>query len=410
MYYVGLDVHQSRSSVEILDCNGKLVKRTQVLGRWPVLFEELKKVPRPFGVCFEASCGYGYLYEEFSKLTDQVKVAHPGALAWIYKSKKKHDRVDASKLAKLLFLDLVPTVHVPSRQVRAWRQTIEFRQKLLRLRVMAKNQVRAFLKERGIAPPKSLWTRKSRAWLKTLELEEADALRRDLLIDQLEESDQKLKRVDKYLNQVVDKHPAVTLLRTIPGVGPRTAEALVAYIDDVKRFSSVKCAGAYFGLVPCEDTSADKARLGHITRDGPGTVRKLLCEAAWAGIRRSLTIKSYYERITRDDPDRKKIAIVAVAHYLVRVAVAMLRTGDCWRERVREKTKKSEAPGGGGENPSRPQGFSPPPSTAPESESHSTPPPLSASPFSPQGRKASGAKVRRRRDSETVKTEETIGA
>lgn len=412
MYYVGLDVHQSRSSIEILDCNGKLVKRTQVLGRWPLLIEELKKAPTPFGVCYEASCGYGYLYEEFSKLTDQVKVAHPGALAWIYKSKKKHDRVDASKLAKLLFLDMVPAVHVPSRQVRAWRQTIEFRQKLLRSRVMAKNQIRAFLRERGIAPPTSLWTRKSQAWLKTLELDEADAMRRDLLIDLLEESDVKLKRVDKYLNKIVDKHPGVTLLRTIPGVGPRTAEALVAYIDDVKRFGSIKCAGAYFGLVPCEDTSADKARLGHITRDGPGTVRKLLCEAAWAGIRRSLTIKSYYERVTRDDPDRKKIAIVAVAHYLVRVAVAMLRSGECWRERVQTKseTEKSEAPGGGGETPSRPQGFSPPPGTSPESETQLTPPLLSASPFSPQGRKPSRAKARTRRESETVKKEEPIGA
>jgi len=83
MYYVGIDVHQKSSSVEILDCNGKLFKRREVRGRWPVLIEELAKVPKPFAVCYEASCGYGYLHEQFSKLAQQVKVAHAGGLSWI---------------------------------------------------------------------------------------------------------------------------------------------------------------------------------------------------------------------------------------------------------------------------------------------------------------------------------------
>ena len=410
MYYVGLDVHESRSSIEILDCNGKLFKRTEVKGRWPLLIEELKKVPKPFAICYEASCGYGHLYEQFSKLAQEVKVAHPGALAWIFKSKRKHNRIDAIKLAKLLFLDEVPAVHVPSASVRAWRQTIEFRQKLLRSRVMAKNQLRAFLRERGIAAPKSLWTRKSQAWLKTLELEEGEAIHRDLLLDQLEESDQKLKRVDKYLNKIAANHPGVTLLKTIPGVGPRTAEALVAYIDDARRFAGLKRAGAYFGLVPCQDASADKNRLGHITRDGPSTVRKLLCEAAWTGVRCSPTIRAYYQRLTHDDPDRKKIAIVAVAHHLVRVAVSMLKSGNCWQESVK-KDSSSKTDRGGGENPSRPQGFSPPPVTTDGPQQASPPPPLSASPFSPEAAEGQESECDRlSRNEQTVEKPETVGA
>ncbi|HEY9289593.1 MAG TPA: IS110 family transposase [Candidatus Dormibacteraeota bacterium] len=410
MYYVGLDVHESRSSIEILDCNGKLFKRTEVKGRWPLLIEELKKAPKPFAICYEASCGYGHLYEQFSKLAQEVKVAHPGALAWIFKSKRKHNRIDAIKLAKLLYLDEVPAVHVPSAAVRTWRQTIEFRQKLLRSRVMAKNQLRAFLRERGIAAPKSLWTRKSQAWLKTLELEEGEAIRRDLLQDQLEESDQKLKRVDKYLNKIAANHPGVTLLKTIPGVGPRTAEALVAYIDDARRFAGLKRAGAYFGLVPCQDASADKNRLGHITRDGPSTVRKLLCEAAWTGVRCSPTIRAYYQRLTHDDPDRKKIAIVAVAHHLVRVAVSMLKSGNCWQESVKEDSS-SKTSCGGGENPSRPQGFSPPPATGVGAQQASPPPPLSASPFSPEGSEGQEGECHRpSRDGQTIETQETVDA
>lgn len=393
MYYVGLDVHERSTSVEILDCNGKLFKRFEVKGRWPVLIEELKKVPQPFAVCYEASCGYGHLYEQFVKLAQRVTVAHPGQLAWIYKSKKKHNRIDAAKLAKLLYADLVPAVHVPCRQVRLWRQTIEFRQKLLKIRVMAKNQVRAFLRERGLSAPRSPWCKKGLAWFKALELEEDEALRRDLLIDELRESDQKVKRVEKYLNRVVDRHAGVGLLRTIPGVGPRTSEALVAYIDDVKRFGRIKCVGSYFGLVPCQDASADKNRLGHITRDGPGTVRKLLCEAAWVAVRRSPRVKAFFERIMHDDPDRKKIAIVATTHYLARVAAAMLRTGECWHESPHaQDPTRPPAPGGGGENPS-PQGFSPPPGTSPSASAGIAPPPLSASPFSLRGEVAAGVKV-----------------
>ena len=57
------------------------------------------------------------------------------------------------------------------------------------------------------------------------------------------------------------KHAGVTLLKTVPGIGPRTAEALVAYIDNASRFSSLKSVGSYFGLVPCQDASAYKNRL-----------------------------------------------------------------------------------------------------------------------------------------------------
>jgi transposase len=83
--------------------------------------------------------------------------------------------------------------------------------------------------------------------------------------------------------------------------------------------------------VPCQDQSAGKNRLGHITRQGPATVRKLLTEASWQGIRRSPEIRAYFERIRQGNPERKKIALVATAHHLLRVMLAMLRTGEVWR-------------------------------------------------------------------------------
>ncbi len=128
------------------------------------------------------------------------------------------------------------------------------------------------------------------------------------------------------------EHPRVRLLQTIPGVGKRTAEALVAWIDDVRRFRSNRQVGCYFGLVPCQDQSGQTNRLGHITREGPSVVRQLLCEAAWQGKGRSPLLRAVYEHVQRGDPERNKIALVALARHLACVSAAMLRSGEVWRE------------------------------------------------------------------------------
>ncbi|MCH7702038.1 MAG: IS110 family transposase [Planctomycetes bacterium] len=120
------------------------------------------------------------------------------------------------------------------------------------------------------------------------------------------------------------------MLRTIAGVGPRTSEAVMAYMDDPERFTRNQKVGSYFGLVPCQDQSADRNRLGHITRQGPATERKVLTEAAWPGIRRSAHLRGYFHRIQGDDPSGKRIALSATAHYLARAMQAMLRAGECW--------------------------------------------------------------------------------
>ncbi len=165
---------------------------------------------------------------------------------------------------------------------------IEFRQKLVAKRTVAKNQIRAILRGRGIKSPRNLWYAPGLAWLKEIkDLDSFATLQRDMLLEELSELDAKIKRVEKELGKIGAAHPAVTLLMTIPGVGLRTAEAFVAYVDDISRFARTSQLGVYFGLVPCQDASAGKNRLGHITRDGPSTVRKLLCESAWQAVRQA---------------------------------------------------------------------------------------------------------------------------
>jgi len=338
MYRIGLDYHTARSVLCILDGDGKIVKREQVPGGQGQLLDALGKVAAelgPFEVCFEATCGYGRLYEGLRAVAARVVVAHPGKLKLIYHTKRKNDRVDAEKLAKMLYAGLVPEVHVPGVDTRAWRMLIEHRCKSVAKRTAVKNAIRAILRTFGLDVPEglSLWTRKGLKWLGQQTLPtEADALRRDLLAEELNETNRKIVRAEKALRRLADSHPGVAVLMTAPGVGIRTAEAVVAYVDDPQRFRKVRCVGSYFGLVPCQDASADKNRLGHITREGPSSVRQLLCEATWQGMMRSRHLKHYFERVMRQDPERKKIALIATAHHLLRCLLAMLRTGQAWQE------------------------------------------------------------------------------
>jgi transposase len=346
MYYVGLDVHKNQTSICVLDANGKVVRRMTVKGRSSEVVSALSRQRGPLTVCYEASCGYGHWYEALGRIADRVVVAHPGQLRLIFRSKRKNDRVDARKLATLVYLGQVPEVYVPSVDVRSWRSFVEFRSRTVGKRTRAKNALRSLFRGHGVALPsgRSLWTVKGRALMAATSLPtELAMLQRDILLADLENLEAQLRRVEKQLNAIADGHPGVRLLRTIPGVGPRTAEAVAAYIDRPMRFGRNKAVGCYFGLVPCQDQSAGPDRLGHITREGPATVRKLLVEAAWQGIRHSPHIGGFFERLRRGDSGRKKIALVATAHYLVRVMLAMLQTGEAWRYDKNTPTKTTRS-------------------------------------------------------------------
>jgi transposase len=332
MLHIGLDVHQRTSTYCILDANGKQIRTETIRGHWDRVLEVLRRLDEPFEVCFEASCGYGALHDRLRCFARRVVVAHPGQLRLIFRARRKNDRVDAEKLAKLLFLDEVPTAHVPGQPVRAWRSLIEYRRRLVDKRTRCKNAIRALLRGQGVAIPRGLWTRKGVGWLTELALPAAAGVQRDLLLDELAMFTGQIKRITAALDRIGQRNPGVHLLRTIPGVGARTAETVVAYIDNPDRFTHSGQIGSYFGLVPTQDASAGQNRLGRISRDGPATARKYLTEAAWQAKRRSPTAAAYFERLTHGQPDRRRKALVATAHWLVRCMWSMLRTGEVWRE------------------------------------------------------------------------------
>ena len=121
---------------------------------------------------------------------------------------------------------------------------------------------------------------------------------------------------------------------TIPGIGPRTTEAVLAYTDEIERFSRGRKYCAYFGMTPKLDESGSTRRLGHISKQGPSVVRWLIVESAWRAIKKSPSLMEFYEQVRHGQDKRKKIAIVATARKLLSVMRAMLITGEVFNEKL----------------------------------------------------------------------------
>jgi transposase len=142
MLHVGMDVHWKTTTICILDEHGQPVKRKEIRGDWQSVLNYVATIERPFQVVYEASCGCGFLYDRLSTMADRVVVGHPGRLRLICGSKRKSDRIDAKKLAMLLYVNMIPQAYVPSAKIRDWRELIEYRQRLVARRVRCKNTLR----------------------------------------------------------------------------------------------------------------------------------------------------------------------------------------------------------------------------------------------------------------------------
>jgi transposase len=124
----------------------------------------------------------------------------------------------------------------------------------------------------------------------------------------------------------------VILLETVPGVGPRTAETVAAYLNDAGRFKTAKQVSAYSGMVPRQHQSGEMDRRGRITKRGPALLRKMLVECAWCMLRYNAWARGIYQRLTGGGQRRKKQAIVALARKILVRCWAMLRDKKPWRD------------------------------------------------------------------------------
>jgi transposase len=152
-----------------------------------------------------------------------------------------------------------------------------------------------------------------------------------LALTELEHVKGLLDQAEKKLDELAKSNAGMKILETIPGVGPRTAEAVVAFLPEPQRFRTTKQVSAYGGFVPRPYQSTDTDHRGRITQRGPQALRKLLVECAWVMLRYNAWARAIYQRLTHGGKTRQKQAIVALARKLLERCGAMLRDGTVWR-------------------------------------------------------------------------------
>ena len=229
-------------------------------------------------------------------------------------------------------------VHMPSEEHREFRSLVKYRKTLDQRVNKMKNTIRAWFVNHGISidSGEKAWNtgrvrinsfRKPLAECKPDELWKAEL---DLELTQLDAVTAQLELVVKKLEAIGKNDPRIKRVMTIPGVGPRTAEILVACIDDPHRFANGRQVSAYFGLVPRQYQSGETDRNGRITKRGNPLARTILVECAWSSLRYNPWAKAIYERISGKQKTRKKKAAVALARKIAVIAWALLRDERTW--------------------------------------------------------------------------------
>jgi transposase len=238
----------------------------------------------------------------------------------------KTDRRDARTLAEALRLGAYRVAHRVSAERRHLRAELAVREALVRTRTRYIAVSKALVRRDGLrvaASEPHLVARRIAA----LPVSEALAAELAPLFQVLEPLNEQIAAADRRLAVHATTDATIARLATAPAIGPVTATALVATVDDITRFASAHQFEAFLGVVPGERSSGEKRRVGHITKAGNSRVRYLLVEAAWrilwATSNETAALRAWALRIAARRG--KRIAVVALARRLAGIVYAMWR-------------------------------------------------------------------------------------
>ena len=288
MLLIGVDYHPSFQTIAyFVEETGEYDERelNHSDGQAEKFYRELKQRGICVRVGMEAT-GYSRWFERLlAELGFELWIGDPAEIKAKRVKKQKYDREDARLLLRLLRENNFPKIWVPSPENRDLRQLLWHRHRLVQMRTRIMNQLQALAMNEGKRWKKKLWSAQGRAELEKLPLAPWASRRRRELLELLDRLDPSIEELSRAVEREARKRPEVLRLMTHPGVGALTALAFVLIIGTTERFQRGKQIGTYVGMIPSEDSSAGKQRLGHISKQGNSLLRFLLVEAAQAAAR-----------------------------------------------------------------------------------------------------------------------------
>jgi len=288
---------------------------------------------RPVQVGLEATGSFRWFQRLLTELGQELRLGDASAIHASNPRKQRTDKRDARHILTLLVEDRFPKVWQPPAENQELRQLLLHRSSLVRVRTRIQNRLDAVAKNEGLVSNRG-WSERRRLQVEALSLSSWEAKRRQDLLALLDDLDQRIAPLDKAVSKAAAEDVEACRLMTHPGVGPITALAYVLTIGDWRRFERGKNVGSYLGLIPAEESSGEKRRLGKITKQGNELVRWLLVEAASIAQRYDPSWHRQYVRLSMQK--HHGVAKVAIAHKLAVRLYWMLRSGEDYPQ-VRER-------------------------------------------------------------------------
>jgi transposase len=344
MMIIGCDYHPAFQQIALVDTDSGELQERRLQHR-----EEAEKFYRDLAaqgikvrVGMEASGQARWFERLLAELNVELWIGDAAEIRSKRVRKQKTDRQDAQLILKLMLKDDFPRIWVPSWENRDLRQLLWHRHRMVQARTRIMNQLQAVALNEGLRCKKRLWREAGREQLEAFRLAPWASRRRRDLLELLDRLNPTITELTQTIEQEVEKCPEAQRLMTHPRVGPLTALAFVLIIGTAERFQCGKQIASYLGLVPLEESSGNRRRLGHITKQGNALLRFLLVEAAQVSARSIPEWRNKYFHLAMRRG--RKIAKVAMARRLAVQMFWMWRKG--WDyEQVRKFGSHAGQPG-----------------------------------------------------------------
>jgi transposase len=333
MMIIGCDFHPSWQQVSWLDSETGETGEHKLVHASGEAKQFYQQLAAPALIGMEATGNSQWFVELVEDLGHAIWIGDAAQIRASYVRKQKTDKRDAAHILKLMLENRFPRLWTPDREQRDLRQLVLHRHKLVEIRSRVKNELQHLSLNRGVQRKCRLWSQAGQKMLRELPLKPWASCRREDLLGVLTMLNQQLGRLDAAVQTAAEENPQAKLLMTQPGVGPNTALAYVLTIGDVSRFGRGKQVASYLGLIPREESSGGRQKLGAITKQGNRMLRSLLVEAAQTAVQHDPGLRKQYLHRCHQKP--KGVAKVAAARRLAVRLYWMLRTDVAYPEIVR---------------------------------------------------------------------------
>ena len=335
MMIIGCDYHPGFQQIAFVntetgDCGERRLEHREEAEKF---YRDLAARAVSVGVGMEASGQARWFERLMAELHFELWIGDAAEIRTKRVRKQKTDRQDAQLLLRLLMEVRFPRIWVPSWENRDLRQLLWHRHRMVQARTRIMNQLQAVALNEGLRCKKRLWREAGGKQLESFPLAPWASRRRRDLLELLDRLSPTIAELTQALEQEVEKCPEAQRWMTHPGVGPLTALAFVLIIGRAERFPCGKPIASYLGLVPSEESSGDRRRLGHISKQGNSLLRFLLVEAAQVTVRSDPEWRSKYFHLAMRRG--RKIAKVARARRLAVGLYWMMRRGWDYRQLIK---------------------------------------------------------------------------